>query len=657
MFKRILSALGGKKGAAPPANDAPPLSPSPDGKELITVHDAYGRELKITRHEWQEKVLQPNLTAKWNEPDALYSMIVSALNDGFAADLLPAAQRLLEIDPTPERSHTILGIVLMKNGQLDDAEATLKEGMRKVGETGTLLTNLAKVFSERGKQAQADETLWRAVQADPNLENGLLWWAAIQQERSGEAGYLQALQTASALPGSWRAKLWLARHHLVHKELDAARALYAEVLSGGLYDGGALMMISGDLGNNSQIQLIADLVGPVFDEHKHDPMAGLNLLRAYHHLDKVAEGESLLNRMYALGFAPIKHHLDEFANAFQALQQANDQGKLVDPAKLQVSTLALSQPIWHYGLRNAEWLFAQKPEGAPEVGFFALSKITKGNDRAEEQREDELGRLTRAIPLYLAEAAHYWSEYAASCYILIVEGGGPVVSGGDTDGAGLFDIVPPGMKYFVTGELGRSGEGDAVQWRISLSLWDCSTRAKQASESGRASQEELGNLVLKLEQRLLARIGMQRSKPLDDFYLHPNAEVMPVYLAALGQSFMLTLVANERMPKSSLWGERVMLDWPLNMALQWPTFEVPKLMYISSLGKALDYHSDVLPEYTARSLELLKDAQRANSPAARLASLVWRAFGMDVELLEHAGNLPADTMPAYRAWVERVRAQ
>lgn len=656
MFKRILSALGGKKGAATPVNDAPPPSPPSAGKELITVHDAYGRELKITRHEWQEKVLQPNLKVKWNEPDALYSMIVSALNDGFASDLLPTAQRLLEIDPTPERGHTILGIVLMKNGRLDAAEATLKEGIHKVGETGTLLTNLAKVFSERGDQAQADETLWRAVQADPNLENGLLWWAAIQQERGGEAGYLQALRTVSALPGSWRAKLWLARHHLEHKELDAARALYAEVLSGGLYDGGALMMISGDLGNNGQIQLILDLVGPAFDEHKHDSMAGLNLLRACHQLGKVAEGEALLNRMYALSFAPIKHHLDDFAKAFQALQQAHDQGSPIDPDKLQVSTVALSQPIWHYGLCNAEWLFAQKPEEAPEVGFFALSKIMDGSERAEEQREDELGRLTRAIPLYLAEAAHYWSDYAARCYVLIVEGGGPVVSGGETDGAGLFDIVPPGMRYFVTGEVGRSGEGDAVQWCISLSLWDCSTRAKQASESGSASQEELGNLVLKLEQRLLARIGMKRDKPLDDFYLHPNTEVMPVYLAALGQSFMLTLVANERMPKSGLWGERAMLDWPLNMALQWPTVEVPKLMYISSLGKALDYHSDVLPEYKARSLELLKDAQRANSPAARLAPLVWKAFGMDEELREHARNLPVDAMPAYRAWVERVRA-
>jgi hypothetical protein len=37
-----------------------------------------------------------------------------------------------------------------------------------------------------------------------------------------------------------------------------------------------------------------------------------------------------------------------------------------------------------------------------------------------------------------------------------------------------------------------------------------------------------------------------------------------------------------------------MLEWPLNMALQWPQAEVPKMMYFSGLGKAFDYQSEVL---------------------------------------------------------------
>ncbi|WP_227247507.1 tetratricopeptide repeat protein [Paraburkholderia caribensis] len=468
MFKRILSVLRGEKAdAATIASSGPAEARHPQtaNGELITVYDAYGREMKIPRGEWREKVFLPNLKEKWNNAAELYSQIISGLNNGFAADLMTAAARLVEIDDVPERCYTIQGIVQMKNGQIDAAEATLRAGMAKAGETGTLLTNLAKVFAERGDETRAYEILWRAVRADPNQDNGLLWWVAVQREHGGEEAYLQALRTVAALPGSWRAQLWLARHHLEHKDVEAALALYAQVLEGGMSDGSALMMISGDLGNNGQVPLILELVGPAYDERKHDPMTGLNLLRACQQLGKVDEGEALLARMYPLGIAPIKHHLDQFAQAFQEMRNQAVQSTPVDPDGLQISTVVLNQPIWHYGLRDANWLFTQKPEDAEEVGFFALSKIVDGSERAESQREDDLGRLTRAIPLYLAEATHYWSDYAANCYIQIVEGAGPVVTGGETDGNALFEIVPSRMKYFVTGQIGRSGKAIRLNGR------------------------------------------------------------------------------------------------------------------------------------------------------------------------------------------------
>ncbi|WP_223112856.1 tetratricopeptide repeat protein [Pseudomonas syringae] len=657
MFKRILSALSGKKPQAPADTSArhsdATSSKSHEG-ELITVYDSHGRELKIARSEWRDTVFLPNLKQQWSSPDELYNLIASGLNDGFAADLIPAAERLIEIDDNPERSYVAHGIVLMHNGQLDAAETALRTGMAKVSVSGILLTNLAKVFAERGDQSAAESTLWQAVEADPNQENGVMWWLSIQQERSGEAGYLTALRTVMALPGSWRSQLWMARHYLQHQNVEQARVLYEEVLAGGQFDRSALQMISGDLGNNGHIPLIVELVGPAYDEHNHDSTAGLNLLRAYQELGRVDEGEALLSRLYALGFAPIKGHLDQFAHAFDEMRRQEDKGIPIDPDTMTINTMALTKPVWHYGLRNPDWFFRQKPEGAPEVGFFAFSKIMETPESAESQREDDVGRFTRAIPLYLAESIHYWNDYAATCYVQVIEGGGPVLSGCEADGNALFDIVPPVMKYFVTGELGCSGEGEAALWRISMSLWNCTTRTKQNTESGSAVKAELGALVLDTQQRLLAGIGLKREQPLDVFYRQPEAEVLPVYLAQLGQSFMLTLLANDHMPKSSMWGERAMLEWPLNMALQWPELETAKLMYISGLGKALDYKSDILAEHKQRSLQLLSELEQVNSPAWRFAPLIWKAFNMHPELERYSATLPPDTSPAYIAWLERV---
>ncbi len=657
MFKKLLSALSGKKEQTPGPVESEHTqaghAPVPD-EEMIVAYDANGREMHIARSDWRNNVFLPGLEQKWNNAAELYDAILGGLNDGFAADLIPAAARLVEIDDDPERSHTIQSIVLMENKRLVEAENTLQAGIAKVGATGILLTNLAKVFSHKGDDARAEELLWQAIEADPNLDNGLLWWASIKQEREGEAGYVAGLRTVAALPGSWRAQLWLARYHLEHNNVAAARALYDEVLASGRYDGSSLMMISGDLGRNGEIALLVELIAPVYDEHRHDPMAGINLLRAYQELGNPDEGEKLLSRMYALDYPPLKQYLDESARAFQKMREQHAQGTPTDPGDVEINTLALTQPVWQYGLCNADWLFGQKPQEANTVGFFVLSKIDDDPTPSESQREDDLGRLTRAIPLYLAEATHYWSDYAARCYVQVAAGIGPVVSTHAFDGNELFDLVPPEMKYFVTGEMGCSGEGEQRQWQLTLSLWDCTQRTQCGTESSTVAQSELGALVLELEQRLLAKVGAVNPQPLDAFYARPSVDAMDIYLGELGQAFMLTLVANQQVPRSAVWGERTMLEWPLNMALQWPQAEVPKLMYISGLGKAFDYQSEVLGEYKKRTLELLRTATQENSPAAQLTPLVWKIFGMQDEFSAGQQNMPAHASPAYAEWLTRV---
>lgn len=654
MFKKLLSSLTGKKDKSQTFVESEQANPIEPQEELIVAYDANGRQMHITRSDWRDKVFLPGLEQKWDDAAGLYDAILGGLNDGFADDLLPAAARLVDIDSDPERSHTIQGIVLMKNNLLAEAESTLRAGIEKVGATGILLTNLAKVFAERGDDARADEILWQAIEADPNLDNGLVWWASLKQEREGEAGYVAGLQTVAALPGSWRAQLWLARHYLEHKDVASARALYDEVLAGGRYDNRALMMISGDLGQNGEIPLLVELVAPVYDEHRHDPMAGINLLRAYQELGNPEEGEKLLSRMYALDYPPLKQYLDESAQAFQKMREESAQGTPTDPRQVEISTLAISQPIWHYGLYKADWLFAKKPQEVDVVGFFALSKLVSETKPAESQREDDVGRLARAIPLYLAEASHYWTPFAAQCYFQIAAGIGPVLTSHETDGNALFDLVPPTMKYFVTGQLGCAEMGEQRQWQLTLTLWDCTHRTTCGSESGTVAHSELGALVLDLEQKLLAKIGAVSASPLDAFYARPSRDAIDVYLAELGLAFTLTLVANHYIPRSALWGERSMLEWPLNMALQWPQAEVPKLMYLSGLGKAFEYQSEVLGEYKKRSLELLRTEENTGSPAAQLAPVVWKIFGMDDELNAYRQNMSADFTAEYVAWLARV---
>lgn len=651
MLKKLFT-LAGRKEKITAIHPAASVQSSPvvaqaDLSRLITAYDSYGREIKIALGEWREQVLQPNLERHWDNSDELYNQIIAAMNDGLFGDIEPASARLLQIDANIERSHTVRGIVLMKVGRVDEAGKVIEDGMAKTGRTGTLLTNLAKVISAQGQKEHSEQVLREAVRADPNMENGLMWLLAIENERGGKAAYLQALQAAAALPGSWRPQLWLARHHLENAEVERALALYRKILVDGIYAADALMMISGDLGKNGHEAIIIDLLLPVYDVHRHSPQAGFNLLEAMIRQKRVLEGEGLLSRLYALGLAPYKQHLDHYAERLQAVRVATDTVRPVDPGKLDIRTLVLDRPVWSYGLNHPKWLFRQKSEGAEKVIFVPLALAARESDEAHEQREDDAGRLSRALPLYFAESVHYWTDRIGAFHLPVVVGGGPVVSSREADGAALCAHFPGAAAFIVTGCLEEpSGERP---WDLSVKIWQVDTAVCIAEKRVMLQLKEDGQAVLELEHWLHEKMQGEKALPFDDFYIRLPPEAIQIYLSALGQGLMLTLTHNDVATKGAMWGERKMIEYPLKMALHWPGMESLKIFYLSGIGKAAGYRSDVLPEFAERTLQFLCELESSGSKVARLKPVVWKAFGMRDSLATLQPEKETD--PLYREWL------
>ena len=74
-----------------------------------------------------------------------YGVIVTALNDGFCADILEAARHFYEIDPERQRAANQWGILLMEEGRLDEAETLFNASIRQHGKSGVFLSNLAGI--------------------------------------------------------------------------------------------------------------------------------------------------------------------------------------------------------------------------------------------------------------------------------------------------------------------------------------------------------------------------------------------------------------------------------------------------------------------------------------------------------------------------------
>lgn len=654
LFKRkSQGASEDAKGAKVPSNATTTEVQKSEAKpSLITAHDVYGREVRITREEWRAKVLGPNLERASRNPDELYQLCNSALNDGFVDDIDSASEKLIALEPEAERGYALRSIVLFRTHRVDEAERILEHGIKRVGRTATLLANLAVLRASCGDDSGGEALMWEALGIDPNIEQGLRWWASTYHQRGGKDAYREALERVAALPGSWRAPLWLAREKLKEGDVDGAVQMFEAILKRPDCPSEALLTISGDLGNKGEIARIPPLIAPIFNPAKHDPRVGFNLLQAYLELKQRKVGEALLQRLYALQMAPFKQHLDKMAEALAAIPDdlGLKEGALPDTPEIEV--LAFDLPIWTYGLQTPTWLIADKPQETERVVCFAFSRHVDADEHGGTQKEDEGGRMTRALPLYLAESVLCWTTLSSRTLIPVVKGGGPAVFGAGGD-EGLCRKLADQGTYLVTGELDDRGG----RWKFVMRLWRTADGALLAEEREESKGQDAIPAVLALEQALLRHLNRPSAQPWLSYYSRPSAEAMHPYLVELGQSLMLSLLANEVVALSGMWGERSMLEWPLTMALHWADAQVPAIMFVSGLSKAKAYGTALLPEFRERALQLMKDVRRRGSVAARLEPLVWSLYDMHDPLAQLAQRRDPNESDDYRQWVTKIAAE
>lgn len=316
--------------------------------------------------------------------------------------MVKPAERLAEIDPSAERGAVVLAIVYREQKRLADSEKVLRKHIEWHGESGVVLTNLAKVYADRGEQAQVVETLWRGLQLDPNQDNGLGWYEVIHREKDGPAAGIEALRRIAALPGAWRARLWLARDALVRRDLPAAMAFYNEAFA--LVPRPAptdmLQQVSGDLGNNGHLPEILSLVEPHFDLNAHGLAVGNNLIKAHLDLGQLDAARTLLDRLYSLKRPDWQETLSfwdtEIAKARTAVA-----GETM-PAIAKTTTVVIDGPLWLRAQAAASLLPSPKVQGAVVVAClgssFSRPDVSTGGIRM--QMSDVPGRMSRALPVF-----------------------------------------------------------------------------------------------------------------------------------------------------------------------------------------------------------------------------------------------------------------
>jgi Flp pilus assembly protein TadD len=631
--------------AAPSAAAATGGTPAADS---IEATDAFGRRVRLSREQYRKEVLPELLKAHGSDPERLTAIILQGLRDGLAKELIAAANRLTVIDKDPERCLSVLAVVQRDSGDLDAAEFTLRELLQKRPQSPNARVGLAMLQDQRGDLAASEKLLWEALQIDPNHADAVHGYLQLRHRLVGDAGQRAELDKLCALPGSWRPQLWLARLHLLEQDMAAAAAVYRALFATAGGESDALVMAAGDLAHAGQHALVDELVAPRFLPGRHHPHAGLTLLHHFVATKQHQKGSELLHQMHLHYGHMVGEQLQGFTAEFDRQRLAALPPPPPLPPNARIGLYRLDRPVWYAGLEDPQWLLPPKDQHSKQVLVMALA--VDGQPSLPPGREDELGRLTRSVPLFLAEQIWLSTPHRGTATLPMAEVGGWAVMGRPWPEEQLCSQLGDQERQqtiLVTGVLRVDGE----QRRIDLWAYDCATRQRIGHAAAEGTSADVGRMLLQLMAELWPVLGgpAQHKPPVGDEVFWGR------YLDGLGQHAALVVTMAGGMPKDRLYGERYIVQWLQSLALQEPRWQPAFWLYASGLCVLQQLGSPVPKEHARVVAEMFRQSP-PNSAFALLAVRPLRAVGLDnfwqqrrPELMQAAGG-----HQPYQAWLQRA---
>lgn len=606
-ISKLLSSKTTNDAAISSASDSASVA-SEKNTGLIRVTDKYGRELQITRQDWLDSVLLGNLESAKSNPDELYSLLISSLNDGFESEALVYAEHLQKIDSDKERGSTVLSIFYMKCERYKDAEKILQAYLGDNGESGVVLTNLAKVYSSIGETDKSEQTLWRALEVDPNQDNGLLWYASIYKELGGDEGELGAFQRAASIEGSWRPQLCLARHALEQGSLLDACTYYRKILEQVEKPVATdiLYQMSGDLGLNGHVGPAIELVAPHYVASLHGLEVGNNLIKSYLDTENIDKAQSLLSDLYELNVHAWSETLSYWDTAI-AEARLGGKSESIDTTKIEF-----------HSIEGALWLRAGSPfkEYAPAKSEDAPKVVICGgavmypddHESAGATLADTPGRLSRAIPLALSEYLQMHTDARANS----------IVAWSGVHGFCLFGHVRPDDELISMAT--NFSEHATTVISVNIDVRDSpivvNVRIIDVNSAGTRDialvldDDSSPTRIESLCEDVVGEVVVQnrvKKLPAPEWYAFPDKRHASNYLLRLEQQLALVMNSTGEDPASGLSGEHEILKGVIQLCVDYKSNAAVRMICTQTISKMFDIRPDVVKVNIPMIQELIKD--------------------------------------------------
>lgn len=282
--------------------------------------------------------------------------------------------------------------------------------------------------------------------------------------------------------GGVLARLKDAREAFALKDHAGAMAIYEEVLAVAGDRADVLVSISGDLGVHGYTREIVELIAPRYDAQRHGPATGFNLLQAFIAIRDPEAAQHVLDLLFALNRPDLQERLLGYSNVIADMMLLGGEGAPSGEPEAggapgagqgrKIDIASISKPVWYYGLENLGGLLPAKEGNLRRVALGQLAILgLKDPQEVMKQPEEELGRLSRGIPLWLAETLFFsanWTPITAVATLQREHYGLFAVEWSPENIRQLVNSTEGSFDYVFTGTL-RQKFSD---YELALNLWE-----------------------------------------------------------------------------------------------------------------------------------------------------------------------------------------
>lgn len=418
-------------------------------------------------------------------------------------------------------------------------------------------------------------------------------------------------------------RLAAAREKLGEKDLAGALAVYEQLLAEGGDRADVLVRISGDLGAHGYLKEIIELVAPRYDAQRHGPATGINVLQAYLALHEPDAAQHVLDILFSLNRPELAERLYGFANAIAEQLEMRRQGTLPAsgtaegageaPRVARVNLVTISKPIWFYGLEAmAAELLPAKEARVRRVAFAPLGVLgVEDVAAAAKNPAHELGRLSRALPLWFAELLYFSPAYAPVAVLGIQE---------HPEAENHFAVCPfewgtehirqllaspggEGLDYVFTGALRET----AGKYEMVLRLWEVKKLRERKQFSVQWTAETAAAVLGQFGEGL--RAFMEAAPyPAGNGISYVQPKDTRAWLDALNASASYFLAEKKLLPASALPPAGEALSQLAAAAAQ---ETVPALAWLTLRARAVRLGQEVPAETALADTAIVQEAQGA----------------------------------------------